>query len=385
MSAKSAKKSIAKRAARMAPVQAQDFGEYQIGCAELLDALPFYVLLVDEHHHIVMANRAVTDHLGVKPKDIIGCYCPEAIHGTKEPWYACPLEEAVAKNEVVVREAQDQKTGRWINSAIYPIPDATFGRKVFFHMVTDISDRKHAEEQLKASRQQLRELSQHLETVREDERTSIAREIHDELGQTLVTLKVYISWFLRHLPQAEELAPEQTKTMYTLIDTAIKTVMRLSTELRPGALDDLGLAPAIEWQINEFKKWTDLEYNFVSTPRHIALNPETATALFRIAHEAITNVVRHAKATRVDILLRKTRLAVELSINDNGKGIAEAQINNSRAFGLVGMRERAHLLDGEVKISGTPGKGTLVKAILPLHAGQERVRQASNGKKPRPG
>jgi len=385
MSAKSAKKSIAKRAARTALIKTQDGGAYQIGCAELIDALPFYVLLVDEHHHIVMANRAVSEHLGVKPKDIIGCFCPEVIHGTRESWYACPLEEAAKKNKAVVIEAQDQKTGRWITSAIYPIPDAPFGRKVFFHMVTDITDRKQAEEQLKASRQQLRELSQHLETVREEERTSIAREIHDELGQTLVTLKVYISWFLRHLPQAEELAPDQTKTMYTLIDTAIKTVMRLSTELRPGALDDLGLAPAIEWQINEFKKWTSLEYNFVSTPRHIVLDQETATALFRIAHEAITNVVRHAEATRVDILLRKTRLAVELSVSDNGKGIAEAQLNNSRAFGLVGMRERAHLLDGEVKISGTPGKGTLVKATLPLHAGRERVGKVPNRRKPRPG
>jgi len=197
-----------------------------------------------------------------------------------------------------------------------------------------------------------------------------------------VTLKVYISWFLRHLPQAEKLAPDQTRTMYALIDTAIKTVMRLSTELRPGALDDLGLAPAIEWQINEFKKWTDLEYHFLSNPKHIVLERDTATALYRIAHEILTNVIRHAEATRVDILLRKTRRTVELSVSDNGKGITEAQINDPRAFGLVGMRERAHLLGGEVKIHGSSGKGTLVEVILPLHAGQEKLVNAPKRKKP---
>jgi signal transduction histidine kinase len=249
-------------------------------------------------------------------------------------------------------------------------------------MVTDITDRKQAEEQLKTSRQQLSELSRHLETVREEERTSIAREIHDELGQTLVTLKVYISWFLRHLPQADKPAPDQTKTMYSLIDAAIKTVMRLSTELRPGALDDLGLAPAIEWQINEFKKWTALEYHFVSNPEHIALDRETATTLYRITHEALTNVIRHAEATRVDILLRKTRQTVELRVNDNGKGIAETQINDSRAFGLVGMRERAHLLGGEVKIYGSSGKGTLVEVILPLPTGQKKNVTSPNRRKP---
>jgi signal transduction histidine kinase len=150
-----------------------------------------------------------------------------------------PLEEAVKKNEAVVLEAQDKISGRWMNSAIYPIPGTRDGKKVFFHMVMDITDRKEAEEQLKISRAQLRELSNHLETIREEERTSIAREIHDELGQTLVTLKIYISWLLRRLSKAEDMASEQIKSIYSLIDSAINTVMRLSNELRSGALNDL--------------------------------------------------------------------------------------------------------------------------------------------------
>jgi PAS domain S-box-containing protein len=356
---------------------------YQAKYQELLDALPFYVLLVDEHHHIVMANRAVTEHLGVKPRDIIGCHCPEAIHGTKEPWYACPLEESVKKNVAVVLEAQDQKTGRWINSAIYPIPPMPGGRKVFFHMVTDITDRKQAEEQLKASREELRDLSHHLETVREEERTSIARELHDEIGQTLVTLKIYIAWLLRRLSNTEDLVPEKTKAISTLIDTAINAVMRLSTGLRPGALDDLGLAPAIEWQINEFKKWTDIEYHFISTPRHFILEQKISTVFFRIAHEALTNVVRHSEATKVSIILKKTQRFVVLGVSDNGKGITEAQINDTRAFGLIGMRERARLLGAELKITGTPGKGTFIEVTLPiLSTNKEGVSTTKKGRQP---
>jgi PAS domain S-box-containing protein len=323
-------------------------------------------MLVDEHHHIIMANQAVTKHLGIKPDDIVGGYCPEVIHGTKGPWYACPLEEAVKKNTAVVIEAQDRETGRWINSAMYPIPNLPENQKVFFHMVTDITDRKLAEEQVIASREQLRELSRHLETVREEERSSIAREIHDELGQTLVTLKIYITWLLRRLSTAEVTAPEQTKSIYGLIDSAINTVMRLSTELRPAALDDLGLVAAIEWQINEFKKWTELEYHFISVPKKITLERDTATALYRIAHEALTNVIRHALATRVDISLKKTARSLTLTVEDNGKGITDEKVNDPRAFGIVGMRERIHLLGGEVKIEGKAGGGTIVKVILPI-------------------
>ena len=339
----------------------------QINSGDLLDALPFYVLLVDESHNIIMANRAVAEHLGVNPAEIIGRYCPEVIHGTKGPWYACPLEEAVSKNEMVVIESQDKTTGRWINSAMYPVPGQPPGRKIFFHMVTDITDRKESAERLKASRQELRDLSRHLETVREEERTSIAREIHDELGQTLVTLKIYITWLLK---QTGKVAEDQTKPIYALVDSAINTVMRLSTELRPAVLDDLGLAAAVEWQINEFKKWTALEYHFVSRPARIILDKESSTALFRITHEAITNVIRHAKATRVDILLQKKRGTVELSISDNGKGITDAEIRAKRSFGLIGMAERAHLIGGEVNIEGKPASGTTVKVTLPVSAKQ---------------
>lgn len=138
---------------------------------DIIDALPFYVLLVDEDHRIVLANRAVQIKLGKESNDIIGEYCPKVMHRLNEPWYACPLEEAIDKGKVVEREALDHESGRWINSAIYPIRGFTRnGRRVFFHMVVDITDRKQNEEQLRVSHKQLHNLSIHLESVREEER-----------------------------------------------------------------------------------------------------------------------------------------------------------------------------------------------------------------------
>ena len=234
--------------------------DVEVRVSDILEALPFYVMLIDEHHRILQANSAVLEQLGVNPEAIIGQYCPRVIHGLDKPWYACPLEEAVEKGQAVEREALDQKSGRWISSGVYPTGRFTRdGERIFFHMVSDMTDRKQAEERLSASREQLRELSLHLESVREEERTTIAREIHDELGQILTGLKIDLSWLTKRLTKEQELLVEKTKSMYELIDIAVQTVKRISTELRPGALDDLGIAAATEWQAQEFEKRTDIK------------------------------------------------------------------------------------------------------------------------------
>ena len=335
--------------------------------SDILEALPFYAMLVDEQHHILEANSAVRGQLGLDPEAIVGKYCPTVVHGLDQPWHACPLEEAAETGQAVEREAFDQESGRWVSSGIYPTGRLTQdGSGIYFHTISDITDRQQAEEQLKASREQLRELSRFLESVREEERTKMAREIHDELGQTLTALKIDLSWLTRRLPHEQELLLKKTESMYELVDGAIQTVKRISTELRPGALDDLGLADAIEWQTQEFGKRTDIKSKFSASPEGIVLDRDRSTAVFRICQEALTNIVRHAKATRVSVSLRKGPGRVSLRISDNGKGIEESQILDPRAFGLIGMCERARFWGGEVKISGAPGKGTLVALSIPL-------------------
>ncbi len=162
--------------------------DMRLEISDILDAFPFYVMLVDENHYILQANSAVRAQLGVAPEDVIGKYCPTVIHGRDKPIDACPLEEAVKTNQAVEREIFDAVTGRWIRSAIYPTRGLTADSgRIFFHMISDITDRKQADEQLRTSREQLRALSLYLESVREEERTNLAREIHDELGSLLTS------------------------------------------------------------------------------------------------------------------------------------------------------------------------------------------------------
>jgi len=344
-----------------------DSTSIRLGISDLMDALPFYVMLVDKDHNILQANRAVRAHLGVEPKDIVGKYCPTIIHGSSKPIDGCPLEEAVERNRAVEREIFDTASGRWIRSAVYPTKGLTTdGRRVFFHMVTDITDRKRAEEELTASREQLRDLSRHLESIREEERARLAREIHDEMGQSLTGLKIDVSWIARRLPKAEVSLLEKTKTMNELIDEALQTVKRISSELRPGVLDHLGLAAAIEWQAQELEKRTQIRFEFKSSPKEIALDGGRSTTMFRICQEALTNVVRHANASKVRIILRREPGRVVLRISDNGKGIEEEQASDSEAFGVIAMRERARSWGGDVKINGIPGKGTVVAVTIPL-------------------
>ena len=334
---------------------------------DILDALPFYVLLIDEHHYILHANRAVQVYKNLEPKDVVGQYCPKVIHGIDGPFYGCPLEEAVEKDQAVEREIFDPESGRWVSSAIYPTGRLTRdGRRIFFHMITDITDRKQAEDQLRTSGEQLRSLSAHLESVREEERGNVAREIHDELGQMLTALKIDLSLLTKRLPKEQELLFEKTKAMDELVDTAIQTVKRISAELRPGILDDLGLAAALEWQAAEFEELTGIRCEFSSNHKDIVLDPDRSTVIFRIFQETLTNVVRHANATKLKANLKKEAGRIVLRVRDNGIGIEKKQISDPGAFGLIGMRERAHFLGGEVRISGTPGKGTTVAVSIPV-------------------
>jgi len=231
--------------------------------------------------------------------------------------------------------------------------------------VQDITERKRAEEELTYSREQLRNLSLHLQSVREEERTTIAREIHDELGQVLTALKMDLSW-LDKKHKGNKSLEERTKSMLSLVDSTIQTVKRISSELRPGVLDHLGLAAAIEWQAKEFEKHTAISCDVSVDPDDIVLNRQHSTTIFRIFQEALTNVARHAKATKVRISLLEKDDGIVLHVEDNGKGITKKQMNNPQSFGLIGIQERVHFLNGEIRIKGTRNKGTSLIVHIPL-------------------
>jgi signal transduction histidine kinase len=161
--------------------------------------------------------------------------------------------------------------------------------------------------------------------------------------------------------------------MSDLVDTTIQGVRRIATELRPGMLDDLGLVPAMEWQLQEFQKRSGIRCRFTSSLEEVALDAEETTVLFRILQEALTNVARHASATQVEVSLDEEQGYVRLRVQDNGRGITESEVSGSKSFGLLGMRERALLRSGDFHIQGTPGQGTTVVIKLPLIKGQETL------------
>jgi signal transduction histidine kinase len=228
------------------------------------------------------------------------------------------------------------------------------------------AQRQQGEEALRRSQEELRNLSAHLESVREEERTRLAREIHDELGQTMTALKMDLSWLNRRLEQQHEALHAKTHSMETLIDATIRTVQRLSSELRPGLLDDLGLAAAIEWQAEEFQKRAGIACDVRLDLGEITLSRDHTTAIFRIYQETLTNVIRHARATRVSVLLQAQDNQMVLEVKDNGRGITEEETRGAKAFGLIGMRERVIALKGQLVINGRPGQGTTVTVTVPL-------------------
>jgi signal transduction histidine kinase len=240
-----------------------------------------------------------------------------------------------------------------------------FEEREFLATIEMASHKYATEKKLIESQEQLHNLSLHLQSVRERESTRIAREIHDELGQILTALKMDLSWLNKRLTNGQKPLLEKTKSMSKLTDRIIKAVQRISTELRPGILDDLGLIPAIEWQAQEFEDRTDIKCEIVIDNGEIDLDQDRSTSLFRIFQEALTNVARHANATEIKVSLKEKPDKLLLKIEDNGRGITEEEISDPKSFGLIGIRERIYPWGGEVNIKGIWNEGTTVTVILP--------------------
>jgi PAS domain S-box-containing protein len=232
-------------------------------------------------------------------------------------------------------------------------------------IATDITERKQAEDKLRKSGEELRDLSAHLQTVREQERAIVAREIHDDLGQTLNVLKLDFHWLEENLPKDQEALIEKTQSMTKLVDMMVQSVRRIYSGLRPFVLDDLGLVAAIEWMAQKFQNQTEMECELFISPKDIVVDKDLATPIFRIFQDALSNVRRHANATSVKVRLEEAGKDLILIVSDNGKGITEKQVSDSKAFGLMGMRERALSFRGETNIRGIQNEGTTVKVKIP--------------------
>jgi PAS domain S-box-containing protein len=238
-------------------------------------------------------------------------------------------------------------------------------------ILRDITERVRAEQELTTSREQLRNLSTYLQSAREAERASIAREIHDELGGALTALKMDLAMIDDIFPPTGQTSlraalQKKVDSMAELIDSTVKTMRRIVTALRPVLLDSLGLNAAIEWHAEDFQHRTGIVCTVRLPAEDTVLDRERSTAVYRIFQEALTNVARHAGATMIDASLHVEGSVLMLTVSDNGKGIRPDQLANTKSFGIMGMRERALIFGGEVTLTGIPGTGTTMSLRLPL-------------------
>lgn len=254
----------------------------------------------------------------------------------------------------------------YIELAIVPVREN--GNEFLCCFVQDITERKKSEEQLKQSHEQLRQLASHLQDVREEEQKRIAREVHDELGQQITGLKMDVAWIWKKIAatKVDISIEEKLKEMTSLLDSAVKTIRKIASELRPSILDDMGLVAALEWQSVEFQKRFQIPIEFTSSSQMPEVDSAIATGLFRLFQESLTNVARHSRATMVSAKLDMDEEKITLSIADNGKGFDTEQSGGRKTLGLLGMKERTLMMNGRLNFISAPGKGTTVSIVVPL-------------------
>lgn len=263
------------------------------------------------------------------------------------------------------RVASDSAEPLWISFSFRIFPGTDFAEGI----LVDITEGKTAEEQLLASHQQLRNLSAHLQSVREEERVKIAREIHDELGQVLTVAKLYLSVLLDGIVSGEPTSPQaisgSLESITKIVDDSITLVKGIAYQLRPMILDELGLKEAMEWETAEFEKRTGISCKVV-TDGELNLGREESAAVFRILQESLTNIVRHAKASAVEVKVATAQDTFTLHVTDNGQGMPAENGQKKKSLGILGMKERALFLGGHLEVTRGKNGGTEVTLAVPI-------------------
>jgi PAS domain S-box-containing protein len=341
---------------------------------ELFEQAPEAVALMNVNSQVVRVNREFTRIFGYSPEEILGRSLTGLIVPEESRQEAQRNMDLAAHGQRVDAEVvRQRKDGSRLHVSVAGVPVSVPGRQIAaYGIYRDITERKRAEEQLQGSFRQLRELAARLQSVREEERARVAREIHDELGQALTAIKIDLASVMRALRTDQKVELEKAESILRLVDQTILSVRRIATELRPGILDDLGLVAAVEWAAEEFEARTGTKCRLDLPNSDIVIDQERTTAIFRIFQETLTNVTRHAEATQVDVRLGWEDGNIVLEVHDNGRGIGEEQLSTGRSLGILGMRERALLLGGELTISGQTGKGTTVRLRIPSQSEEKK-------------
>jgi PAS domain S-box-containing protein len=324
------------------------------------------VIVTDLSGRVQFWNTGAEAVFGYTAEEIVG----RSVAILYEDGDSYPVDlQRIQDGEVSSGEWQRRRkdgTTVWIDSKRVVLRDPRGQAIGILGVSKEITERKQADEALRATHERLRDFAGRMRSVREQERTLMARQIHDELGQVLTALGMDVAWLEARLPAQDQPLVEKCRAMAAIIEGTIGRVRTLATELRPAVLDDLGLLAAIEWETQQFARRTGIACTLDLPATLSPLDADRSTDLFRILQEALTNVVRHAAAQHVDVQVRETPAELVLGVSDDGRGIATAEATSPRSLGLLGMRERALLWNGSVDVRARPQGGTSVIVQLPL-------------------
>jgi len=347
----------------------------------IIDSLEDELLVVDKDYRIVQANETVLGRHGKRRQEVIGRYCYEVSHQmTKRcspPLHECPIRavwetgRSARATHVHIFHAEGKKQERYVDIIASPVMDSRGNIIVVTELIRDVTDRKKTEEQLEASREQLRSLSAHLESVREEERKKIAHDLHDETSQVITSLTALLEASVSNLPTSANKSRVLLNKAQGLSIQILDQIHKLIYQLRPTIIDDLGLAAAIRWLAESNLEVAGIKANLKVIGQEIRLASELEITLFRVVQEAVNNIVRHAHAKSVNMSLYFKKRAVRLRVRDNGCGFdvneAITSKDRPRGLGLLGMKERIEFAHGTMNIRSRLGDGTEINIEIPLN------------------
>lgn len=335
---------------------------------EIVNSLPQFVCFVDKNYYYRLINRKYLDYFGVDQKDILGKHLKEVIGSDSFEKVRHHLERAMAGEQVHYHQHFKYPNGSEADMEGTLIPEFDRAGEVrgYYAILSDISHHVHNQQLLEESRNRMRILSEYQQNLLEKERSYIAREIHDELGQNLTAITMGLANMKKHLSSDQRQLRSKIKEISQITETTISTIKKLSAELRPQLIDDMGLMAAMEWSVNHFEKRSGITCRLELPEQEIAFPQGMAINLYRILQEALTNVYKHANASEVRICLDCSDSTVQLSIRDNGMGFEQKDKDKVYSYGIMGMEERVRLLDGQFTINGSAG-GTFIQIEVPFH------------------